>query len=95
MGADAIRGRRPARLLRLAALPEPPQRLDVVRPHQVRVLLSRIRVPELLELVPPLETRVRPLGVARPDKLRLDADLRLPVEIDPLRLASDAPSPAP
>jgi hypothetical protein len=93
LGAHAIRGRRPARLLRLAALPKPPQRLDVLRPHEVRVLLSRVRVPELLELVPPLQSRVRQLAIARPRSLRLDAELRLPSEIDPLRLPSDAPPP--
>jgi hypothetical protein len=36
---------------------------------------------------------VRELAVARPRSLRLDAELRLPSEIDPLRVASDAPSP--
>jgi hypothetical protein len=93
LGAQAIRGRRPARLLRLAALPKPPRRLEVLRPHQVRVLLSRVRLPELLELVPPLQSRVRQLAIARPRSLRLDAELRLPSEIDPLRLPSDAPPP--
>jgi hypothetical protein len=57
--AHAIRGRRPSRLLRLAALPRPPRRLEVLRPR----------------------------------KLRLDSELRLPVEVDPLRLFSDAPPP--
>ncbi len=33
------------------------------------------------------------LGIARPSSLRLDADLRLPTEIDPLRITPDAPQP--
>lgn len=37
----------------------------------------------------------RRLDVARPELLRLDADLRLPPEVDPLRIATDAPSPTP
>ena len=93
LGAQAIRGQRPSRLLRLAALPPPFQPIDGVRPHALRILLPRLRLPALLALVPPLESRVRDLGVAQPRKLRLDADLRLPVEVDPLRLASFAPPP--
>ena len=38
---------------------------------------------------------MRALGAVRPAALRLDSELRLPVEIDPLRIASDAPAPAP
>lgn len=94
LGAQAIRGRRPARLLRLSALPPPQRPIDVLRPHPLRLVLPRVRVPALLALVPPLETRVRQLGAARPGKLRLDAELRAPVEVDPIRIASDAPPPA-
>jgi hypothetical protein len=46
--------------LRLAALPGPPRRLEVLRPRN----------------------------------LRLDAELKLPIEVDPLRLFSDAQPPA-
>jgi hypothetical protein len=45
-----------------------------------------------LSALPP---RVRDLGVARPAHFRLDGEWRLPPEVDPLRLASDAPPPAP
>ena len=93
LGAQAIRGQRPSRLLRLAALPPPFQRIDGVRPHGLRLLLPRLRMPALLAIVPPLESRVRELGVAQPRKLRLDAELRLPVEVDPLCLAAFAPPP--
>ena len=95
LGAQAIRGQRPALLLRLAALPPPFQRIDGVRPHGLRLLLPRLRLPALLAFAPPLESRVRDLGVAQPRKLRLDAELRLPVEVDPLRIAVDAPPPLP
>jgi hypothetical protein len=61
LGAQAIRGQRPARLLRLAALPPP----------------------------------LRDLGIAQPACFRLDGEFRLPPEVDPLRISSDAPSPAP
>src|SRR5260370_23917317 len=44
--AHAIRGRRPSRLLRLAALPRPPRRLEVLRPRNPRLYA---------ELRPPLE----------------------------------------
>ena len=94
LGAQAIRGQRPSRLLRLAALPPPFRRIDAVRPHAPHLLQPRLRLPALLEFAPPLESRVVDLGVARPRKLRLDAELRLPVEVDPLRLSSDAPPPA-
>src|SRR5207244_10395780 len=95
LGAQAIRGQRPARLLRLAALPPPPRRLDVLREPQVTDFAPKIRLPNRLEIAPPIESRVIDLGVARPSSLRLDADLRLPTEIDPLRIAPDAGSPAP
>ena len=95
LGAQAIRGQRPARLLRLSALPPPFRRIDTVRPHGLRLLDPRLRLPALLDLLPPLESRVRDLGVAQPRKLRLDANLLMPVEVDPLRIASDAPAPLP
>ena len=91
LGAQAIRGQRPARLLRLSALPPPFRRIDAVRPHALRLLQPRGQWPVLLALVPPLESRVRDLGIAQPRKLRLDDQLRLPVEVDPLRLSADAP----
>jgi hypothetical protein len=94
LGAQAIRGRPPARLLRLAALPAPPRKLEVVRELPLRALGTLVRLPALLRLVPPLETPVRDLGIARPSRFRLDADLRLPTEVDPLRIAPDAPPPA-
>ena len=95
LGAAAIRGRAPSRLFRLAALPLPPQRLDVLRPRGAQILSPPVRLPRLLALVPPIATRVRDLGAARPGRFRLDAELRLPVEIDPPRLTSDAGPPAP
>lgn len=95
LGAQVVRGRPPAPLLRFAAMP-PPCHLEVARsPPEPRPLVRPPLRPHLLRLVPPPATRVRDLGIARPALLRLDADLRLPPEVDPLRLAADAPSPAP
>ena len=90
--AESIRGRSPRRLLRLAALPPPLVPLDLVREHPALLLPRRARLPKLLDLVAPLETRVRDCGVARPSLFKLDEDLRLPVERDPLRVSSDAPA---
>jgi hypothetical protein len=68
----------------------------VVRPPaEPRPLVKPPLRPHLLRLVPPPATLVRDLGIARPELLRLDADLRLPPEVDPLRVVTDAPSPVP
>lgn len=91
LGAAAIRGRGPARLLRLAALPPPLRPLDVVREPAPLRLPPGPRLPALLELVAPMASRVRDLGVARPARFHLDDDLRLPTEREPLRVSSDAP----
>jgi hypothetical protein len=95
LGAEAVRGRPPARLFRLAALPPAPLRLDVLRvPPELPPLVAPPLAPELLAPPPPLESALRDLGVARPGHFRLDSELRLPTEVDPLRIASDAPPPA-
>jgi len=95
-GAQVVRGRGPSRLLRLSALPPPPQELTVLTElSPARPPLSRVRLPPLLHVYEPLQSRVRDLGVARPAVFRLDGELRLPAEADPLRLPSDAPPPAP
>ena len=95
-GAQVVRGRGPARLLRLSALPPPPRKLDVLVELSVEQRpLTRLRLPPRLRLLEPLQTRVQDLGVGRPALFRLDAELRLPAEVDPLRLPSDAPPPAP
>ena len=91
LGARAIRGQAPARLLRLSALPPPLRRLDVVREPRALSLPREPRLPERLFLVPPLESAIRDLGVARPALFHLDGELRLPTERDPLRVSSDAP----
>ena len=95
LGAQAVRGGKPARLFRLAALPPPLRKLDVVRAPALRAALVRLRLPERLELPPFLETRVRDLGQVRPAHFRLDGEMRLPPEIDPPALAADKPPPAP
>ena len=82
------------KLFRLAALPKPLCRLDVVREPKPRPLHPEVRLPRRLEIAPPLESPVVELGVARPAALNLDAELRLPVEVEPLKLPSDAPPPA-
>jgi len=95
LGAQAIRGRAPSRLLRLSALPPPPRKLDVVQEMAPREPPPPPRLPDQLVIAPPLVSRVHDLGQASPAHFRLDADLRLPPEIDPPRLASDAPAPSP
>jgi hypothetical protein len=91
LGAQAIRGQPPGVLLRLPALPPPPLDLAVLRePKLSAPLAAQPRPPRLLELPPALRTRVQNLGVARPRSFRLDGDLRLPAETEPLRISSDA-----
>jgi len=95
LGAQAIRGRSPGLLFRLSALPPPPLELAVLREAKAAPSLEpRLLTSSLLELVPPLRSRVLDLGVVRPRIFRLDAELRLPGEADPLRFYSDAPPPA-
>ena len=89
LGSQAIRGTKPSRLFRLAALPRPPQKLDVVREPPDRLLSPPVRLPKRLEIPPPLESLVEDLGAAQPSRFRLDADLRLPTEVDPLQLPVD------
>lgn len=91
LGAQAIRGRAPARLLRLAALPAVVRPLGVLREPRAIEPPPAPRLPVQLALVAPLQSRVRPLGVARPALFRLDEALLLPGEREPLRLSSDAP----
>jgi hypothetical protein len=94
LGADAIRGRPPGVLLRLSALPKQPLELAVRREPKAVTPLSKLSPsPRLLTLLPPLQTRVQDLGIARPRVFRLDAELRLPTETDVLRISSDAPLP--
>src|SRR5258708_40097380 len=95
LGAQVVRGRPPARLLRFAAMP-PPRRLEVARPPPEPLPLVRPPLrPRLLRLVRLPATRVRDLGIARPALLRLHADLRLPPGGDPPRPAARAPTPGP
>jgi hypothetical protein len=89
LGAQVIRGKPPGVLLRLSALPPAPRELTVLRQPNV-VPLPELKLPRLLRLPPPLRTRVQNLGVARPRIFRLDDDLRLPGEAEPLRISSDA-----
>ncbi len=91
LAARAIRGKSPARLFRLAALPPPLRRIDVVRQLRAPALPRAPRLPALLDLAPPLESTVRDLGVVQPALFHLDEELRLPIERDPLRVSSDAP----
>jgi hypothetical protein len=93
LGVDAIRGRPPGVLLRLSALPPPLPELSVLREPKAVAPPAQHRLPRLLELVLPLQTRVQDLGVARPRVFRLDDELRLPGEADLLRISSDAPPP--
>ena len=131
LGARLLRGQPPLRLFRLAALPRPLRRLDVLRAPRTIALPRAPRLPARLDLSPrlrplvldlgvardlaiawrppaprlparlaraagrplaaPLAPVLRDLGVARPALFRLDDELRLPVERDPLRIAPDAP----
>ena len=94
LGAQVIRGRPPGVLLRLSALPPPLHELSVLRePKAITPLVTLSPSLRLLQLLPPLETRVQDLGVARPRVFRLDHELRLPGETDVLRISSDAPPP--
>lgn len=84
--------RKPARkLFRLAALPPLPKKLDVVRVPAARAFELHLKLPDLLEIPEPLPSAVVDLGAARPARFRLDADLRLPVEVDPVQLPADRP----
>jgi hypothetical protein len=74
---------------RLVALPPPLEKLAVVREIPPRSMARRLRLPKRLEIPPPLESAVKDVGAARPRNFRLDGDLRLPAEIDPLRLAGE------
>ena len=85
----AIGRRKSARLFRVVALPAPPKRLDVLRELTPRPLAPPLRLPERLEIPAPLESALADLGAARPRSLRLDDELRLPVEVDPLKLPAD------
>ena len=94
LGAQTIRGQRPSKLFRLSCLPLPRKPLSQFRPPELRDFRTKILLPKRLEIPPPIDSRVVDLGAARPKSLRLDADLRLPTEIDPLRIAPDAKPPA-
>jgi hypothetical protein len=60
---------------------------------QLGAQVVRGRPPGLLLRLSALPPAPLDLGVVRPRIFRLDAELRLPVESDPLRIASDAPPP--
>jgi hypothetical protein len=79
----------PSRLFRMAALPPPPRKLDVLRELPQHSLEQALRLPKTFEIPAPLVSAIADLGAARPRSLRLDDDLRLPTEIDPLRLPAD------
>ncbi|MFN2549355.1 MAG: hypothetical protein ABR567_18180 [Myxococcales bacterium] len=81
--------KRAVRLFRIVALPRPLKELSVVRERPERLRLPAVRLPKRLEIPEPLESSLKELGAARPKSFRLDADLRLPTEIDPLRLPAD------
>jgi hypothetical protein len=81
------------RLLQLVRpLTSPVRELGVLREPPALMLPRAPRLPVRLELRPPLASAVRDLGVASPALFRLDEELRLPIERDPLRVSSDAPA---
>lgn len=96
LGFRLVSGRPPTKLYRLAALPPPFRRIDIVRePRLVEPPRAPfVPPPQAMRPVVPLRSAVLDLGVVRPRFFRLDAELRLPTEVDPLRIAPDAPPPA-
>ncbi len=66
--------------------------LGVVRARRSLILPPVPRLPTQLRLARPLGSALRDLGVARLALFRLDEELRLPFERDPMQVFSDAPT---